>query len=265
MFRTKPDTLSGEPKITVIADTLLHRIAQVREQIAAACARAQRSPDSVTLIAVSKTHPPTAVIEAAQLGLLHFGENRIEEASAKIAQVNTQMNTQVTQTLTWHMIGHVQSRKAEDVIATFDVIPSLDSVKLAERYSRFAEAHHKPVRVLLEVNVSGEASKGGFQAAGWQANSSVRAALWEAVGKLVLLPAVEVIGLMTMAPIVDDMEQVRPVFASLRTLRDALAAEFPASAWAHLSMGMTDDYPVAIEEGATLVRIGRALFGDRTY
>lgn len=241
--------------------TLAERIEQVQTNIAAACTRANRPIESVTLIAVSKTHPADSVIEAAALGLRHFGENRIEEASNKIPAVIAALN----HSLTWHMIGHVQSRKAEDVIAIFDVIHSLDTLKLAERYSRFAGVANTTARVLIEVNVSGEESKSGLEANGWDQDSERRSALWATIQQMVTLPYLQIEGLMTMAPIVDDMEQTRPVFASLRRLRDALAEDFPAGAWSHLSMGMTDDYPVAIEEGATMVRIGRAIFGDRTY
>jgi hypothetical protein len=233
----------------------------VRATIADACARADRPVEAVTLVAVSKTHSPAAIIEAARCGLAHFGENRIEEASRKIPEVNRD----VPHLLTWHMVGHVQSRKAEDVVATFDLIHSLESVKLAERYSRFAAAAGRTTRVLLEVNVSGEDSKSGFDAVDWAQDPIKRQALWAAVRQITGLPHVQVEGLMTMAPIVEDAEQARPVFSALRTLRDALAADFPAAVWSTLSMGMTDDYPVAIEEGATMVRIGRAIFGDRTY
>jgi pyridoxal phosphate enzyme (YggS family) len=244
-----------------VLSTLAERIEQVQGNIAAACQRANRAVESVTLIAVSKTHPAEAVIEAVGLGLQQFGENRVEEASNKIPVVTAATN----HGLTWHMIGHVQSRKAEDVINTFDVVHSLDTLKLAERYSRFAGTAGKPIRVLIEVNVSGEESKSGLAAAGWEHDAERRDAVWSVIRQMTALPYLELDGLMTMAPIVDDMEQTRPVFASLRRLRDALAADFPAGAWSHLSMGMTDDYPIAIEEGATLVRIGRAIFGDRAY
>jgi hypothetical protein len=248
---------TGQPSAT----TLIERITHVREQIAAACARANRPPESVTLVAVSKTRPPETILAAAQCGLTHFGENRIEEAGRKIPEVNRH----APQLLTWHMVGHVQSRKAEDVVATFDLIHSLESVKLADRYARFGEAQGRTVSVLLEVNVSGEESKSGFDAVNWAQDAAKREALWANVRHILALPTVRVLGLMTMAPIVEEMEQTRRVFAALRQLRDALATDFTASAWSTLSMGMTDDYLVAIEEGATMVRIGRAIFGDRTY
>jgi len=161
------------------------------------------------------------------------------------------------------MICHVQSRKAEQVIQNFDVIHSLDSLKLAERYSRFASAAQKNVAVLLEVNVSGEESKEGFDAVDWQQHAEKRESLWNDIRRIIDLPGIHIAGLMTMAPIVDNMEQARPVFSAVRLLRDALAADLPQVKWDTLSMGMTDDYPVAIEEGATMVRVGRALFGSR--
>ncbi|MCC7447402.1 MAG: YggS family pyridoxal phosphate-dependent enzyme [Anaerolineae bacterium] len=240
--------------------TIADRLAAVRAAIAAACARANRPVDSVTLIAVSKTHPPDMLLEAIACGQAHFGENRIEEAAGKIAAVQAQTNVP----LTWHMIGHVQSRKARDVVAAFDVIHSLDSLKLAERYARFVdELKRPPVSVLLEVNVSGEDSKSGFDGSRWQTDQSQRESLWSDIRRIIELPGLRVWGLMTMAPIVDDPEQARPVFTALRALRDALAQDFPQADWSTLSMGMTDDYPVAIEEGATMVRIGRAIFGER--
>ncbi len=240
-------------------ETLAERLADVRANIAAACARANRSADSVTLIAVSKTHPPDVLLDAVSCGQTQFGENRIEEAVSKIQAVEAQ--TPVL--LTWHMIGHVQSRKARDVVAAFDWIHSLDSVRLAERYSRFAVGLERPVPVLLEFNVSGEPSKSGFDGARWQQDRYQRESLWNDIRRIIELPGIRVAGLMTMAPIVEDPEQARPVFVALRTLRDALASSFPAANWAMLSMGMTDDYMVAIEEGATMVRIGRAIFGPR--
>jgi PLP dependent protein len=235
---------------------LAERFAAVRRNIADACQRANRPPGSVTLIAVSKTHPAELVLEAVQCGQTHFGENRIEEAAGKIATISHQTATP----LVWHMIGHVQSRKARDIVSTFQYIHSLDSLKLAERYSRFAAELNRSISVLLEFNVSGEASKSGLDGINWEDRQKP---FWAEVRQIVALPGIRVEGLMTMAPIVDDVEEARPVFRELRRLRDGLAAEFPQASWQTLSMGMTDDYPVAIEEGATMVRIGRALFGPR--
>jgi len=242
-----------------VSQTIAVRVAAVREAIAAACQRAGRSPGAVTLVAVSKTQPPARVLEAAAAGVQHFGENRVEEALDKIVQVNAALAGPVS----WHMIGHVQSRKARYVAQDFALLHSLDSVRLAGRLSRALAEAGRTLDVLLEMNVSGEASKEGWDARRWREDGARRRALWDDVAAVLTMPGLRVRGLMTMAPIVDDMEQTRPVFAALRALRDALTADFPGAGWDALSMGMTDDYPVAVEEGATLVRIGRAIFGPR--
>lgn len=243
--------------------TMIERISAVQTEITAACQRANRPPESVTLVAVSKTHSATEVAEAIQAGLRHFGENRVEEAIHKMPEVAGLATTPIQ----WHMVGHVQSRKARFVIAGFALLHSLDSIRLAERLSRMvteqATTRDSALDVLLEMNVSGEESKYGWNAYNWPDDRSIRQALWDDVARIVSLPGVNVRGLMTMAPIVEQPEKTRPVFVALRELRDALANDFPASDWAELSMGMTDDYPIAIEEGATLVRIGRAIFGPR--
>jgi pyridoxal phosphate enzyme (YggS family) len=155
------------------------------------------------------------------------------------------------------MVGHLQSRKARNAVACFDILHSLDSIKLARRLDRLAAEQGKVMPVLLEVNVSGEASKYGFPL-------SEQAVLEDAVAQVVALPHLCVEGLMTVAFIARDPQEVRPVFVRLRSLRGRLATQFPGSEWTHLSMGMTDDFEVAIEEGATMVRIGRAIFGPRT-
>ncbi|MBI5961075.1 MAG: YggS family pyridoxal phosphate-dependent enzyme [Chloroflexi bacterium] len=235
------------------------RVKSVLAEIAAACERAHRSPDAVTLVAVSKTHSADQVVEAIRAGVRHLGENRLEEALPKMAAVS-QLDAPPAN---WHMIGTVQSRKARQVLDGFSLLHSLDDVKLAERLSRFLVEQDRSLEVLMEINISGEMSKHGWQAYGWQHELLVRQALWDDVAHLLALPGLRVRGLMTMAPIVDDPEQARPVFKALCELRAALANDFPAASWSELSMGMTDDYPVAVEEGATLVRVGRAIFGVR--
>jgi pyridoxal phosphate enzyme (YggS family) len=234
----------------------VERLAAVRTQIEAACARSHRSPDSVTLIAVSKTQPVEVIHAAAAAGLREFGENRVEEAD-KIAVIRAQYPNTV-----WHMIGHVQSRKSAEVIQTYEWIHSLDRLKLANRYAQAAQTG-TPRQLLLEINISGEDSKSGFRADRWRNDPDQRELLWSTVRAVSGLPGLQLRGLMTMAPIVADPELTRPVFAGLRGLRDALRADFPGLRWDTLSMGMTDDYPVAIEEGATHIRVGRALFGER--
>ena len=224
----------------------------VQARIAAAAGRAGRDPAEVTLVAVTKTQSPEIIQEAYDLGLRHFGENRVEEAQTKTGRL--------PDGVTWHMIGHIQSRKARKVASLFQFIHSVDSVKLARRLDRFSAEQRSPLPILLECNVSGESSKYGIAAAGWDQDGDQRAALLAAVAEILSLPNLKTRGLMTMAPIVTDPEQARPVFAALRMLRDALADALPRADWAHLSMGMTDDFEVAIEEGATLIRVGRAIF-----
>jgi pyridoxal phosphate enzyme (YggS family) len=224
----------------------------VQERISAAAGRVGRDPAEITLVAVTKTQSPARIKAAYDLGLSHFGENRVEEAETKIGALPDDV--------TWHMIGHIQSRKAKRVRSLFHLVHSIDSVKLARRLDRLAQEWEVPLSVLLECNVSGEDSKYGFDASRWQEDSSQRDALWSAVGEIVTLPHLEVEGLMTMAPIVADPELARPIFVGLRQLRDALASTYAQCSWRFLSMGMTDDFEVAIEEGATHVRVGRAIF-----
>lgn len=238
--------------------TIITNVMRVRETITEACDRAGRNPADVMLIAVSKTQPPEMIVQAVEAGLQHFGENRVEEAGTKIPVVNELS----PRPLVWHMIGHIQSRKAKEVVPLFQVVHSVDSVKLAGKLSALAVEQGRTINALLEVNTSGEESKYGLQASGWQTHEDVRRRLWSEVEEILSLPGLEVRGLMTMAPIVEDIEQTRPVFASLASLRKALADSFERTL-PDLSMGMSDDYPIAIEEGATMVRIGRAIFGER--
>lgn len=234
-------------------------VAQVQEVIAAACARANRNPSDVTLVAVSKTHPVDDILAAVAAGVRHFGENRVEEATIKCPDVNKHLDLPVV----WHMIGHIQSRKAKDIPSLFQVVHSIDSLKLAEKLSRSLVESGQILDVLVQVNVSGEDSKSGLEAVNWENDSTVQNTVLEAVQHIAGLSNLNVRGLMTMAPIVDDAEQVRPVFASLARLRTVLSEDLQLSL-PDLSMGMTDDYPVAIEEGATLIRVGRAIFGSRS-
>jgi len=233
--------------------TLQANLQRVQDRIAAAAVRAGRDPASITLVAVSKTQPVEQLIRAYELGARHFGENRVEEAAPKIAAFRQAV---ADPTVVFHMIGHVQSRKAADVAARFDRVHSVDSVKLLERLIRFAGQRAAPLSVLLEVNVAGEASKYGFDVTRRdEIDAAVEAAM---MGR----ERVRLDGLMTMAPIVAQAELARPVFRALRELRDELAKHHPAIDLPQLSMGMTDDFEVAVEEGATLVRVGRAIFGE---
>jgi len=229
--------------------SLRDNIARVYERIDAAKRRAGRT-DTVTLVAVSKTQGADNVAAAYREGLRIFGENRVEEAGPKAAAVAALVAPSPLPQ--WHMIGHLQSRKAAAVLPWAALVHSVDSAKLASRLNR-AVPPGQQLPVLLEVNVSDEASKDGF----------APEALAAAVETIVELPGLRIEGLMTMAPLVEDPEETRPVFRQLRLLRDEMARQYPAASWRHLSMGMSDDFEIAIEEGATLVRIGRAIFGAR--
>lgn len=242
---------------------LIHEnLKTTRARIADAALRVGRNPADVRLVAVSKTFPVDAILAALDCGQRDFGENRPEEGAEKIPQVVARLkSTAIGERPVWHMIGHVQRRKANLVVEHFDIVHSVDRPALAQKLSALAYNAGRDVPVLLECNVSGEASKYGFQVAGWERDEAILAQWYADVAALQALPRLRVEGLMTMAPIAEDAEAVRPVFASLRGLRDALREQFPHLALPHLSMGMTDDFEVAVEEGATIVRIGRAIFG----
>jgi PLP dependent protein len=224
---------------------LSENLAGLRRRIAAACDRAGRAPDSVTLLPVSKGQPPEAVQAAAALGLTAFGENRVQEARAKMAQCPGRLR--------WHLIGHLQSNKCRDAVQLFEMIQSVDTPALAEEIDKWAGKSAKRMPILIEVNVAGESSKFG-----WPPERLVA----ELPG-INALPRIEIHGLMTVAPYATDAEKVRPVFRRLRELKaeceQILGAPLP-----HLSMGMSGDFEAAIEEGATIVRIGTAFFGPRT-
>jgi len=234
----------------------------VQQHIADAAARGGREPREVTLVAIAKTFPAETILAAHVLGVRHFGENRVEEAAAKIPLVNQQLSQSpshpITQppNITWHMVGHLQGRKVKDAVALFDIVHSIDSVALAKRLDDRAAVLGKTMPILLEVNVSGEATKYGFA-------PEPREQFFDGVCEILTLCHLDIQGLMTVAPIVANPDDARPYFRALRELRDELRARFPACAWQHLSMGMTDDFEAAIAEGATIVRIGRAIFGER--
>ena len=233
-------------------------LARVEGRISAACARTGRERGEVTIVAVSKTRSVAEIRRAYDVGVRHFGENRVEEAELKVPSLREAF---ASDPAIWHMVGHVQSRKAKRAVALSDIIHSVDSLRLARRLDRFAGEMGRRVTVLLELNVSGEVSKYGFSA--WDDTTCDEFS--EQVGALALLTHLDVRGLMTMAPIVADPEEARPVFRRLGEIRDLLKDRQAFSSWSELSMGMTDDFEVAIEEGATIVRIGRAIFGPRDY
>ena len=242
------------------SDLIRQNLLRVREQIAAAAKRAGRDQARVTVVGVTKTFPLDVVLAGYEAGLRHFGENRPEEGARKIPPANDAVSGPRP---TWHMIGHIQSRKAKLAVAHFDLIHSIDSIKLARRLSRFAAQAGREMDVLLECNLSGETTKYGFPLHNWQDDGAQWRDFFAACAEIVALPGLHPVGLMTVAPIAADPEEVRPVFAALRRLRDELRMRFPVANWRELSMGMSDDFQVAVEEGATLVRIGRALFGPR--
>ena len=218
--------------------TVGERIERVRELIAAACRRGGRSPGAVTLIAVTKGFPPEVVREAVAAGVRDLGENRVQEAQAKIPAL-----PDLPANVSWHMIGHLQTNKVKTVLNLFDTIHSVDSLRLAEEISRRAL---RQVPVFLEVNVSSEPTKQGFSLRDLpRRHEAIRG-----------LPNVDVRGLMTVAPVVDRTEDARPVFRLLRQAAESLGVR-------ELSMGMSDDFDVAIEEGSTHLRLGRAIFQER--
>jgi pyridoxal phosphate enzyme (YggS family) len=236
-----------------VGSELAERVNGVRNTIALAAERAGRDPNEITLVAVSKTFGSAQVVEAAGLGLRHFGENRVQEAADKIPAVASELAARAAPLPTWHLIGHLQSNKARLAVSLFSVVESVDSLALATTLNRLARPRPQPLDVLVEVNVGREASKSGFLP---EELSTVFPRLWE-------LPWLRLRGLMTVAPLVAEAEDARPFFRELRRLRDELLAQEPARELPELSMGMTGDYPVAIEEGATIVRVGRAIFGER--
>lgn len=223
---------------------LAANLSSIRDRISIACERAGRDPATVLLLAVTKTHPPEVVAEAARLGLTLFGENKVQEAKAKIPLCPGRLR--------WHMIGHLQSNKCRDAVELFEMIESVDSLRLAEEINNRAEQASKTMPILLEVNAVGEASKFGYRPE----------QLLSDLPKLNALSRLEIHGLMTVPPYSPVPERVRPVFRQLRELKQK-CEETLGAPLLHLSMGMSGDFEVAVEEGATIVRIGSALFGER--
>lgn len=220
-----------------VAVSIRENVASVEERIARACARSGRTRGEVTLVAVSKTFPAGFVDEAIDAGITEVGENRVQEAREKKPLVRGAAR--------WHLIGHLQTNKAKDAVKLFDVIQAVDSLDLAEKLARAAEAHGKRLDVMLQVNIGDEPQKSGIERADVEAVARQASAL----------ASLRVIGLMAIPPI-GTPEASRPYFRELRSMRDALGLE-------HLSMGMSEDFEAAIEEGSTIVRVGRAIFGSR--
>lgn len=224
------------------------RIAQIRAQIEAAALKCGRLPQEITLIAISKTHPVSAIRSALALGASDIGENRVQEAEQKISEVGRNAAR-------WHLVGHLQANKARRAVQLFDVIHSLDSLELARRLDRLCdEEGRETLEVLVQVDLGHEETKTGID----------ERELTNLIEGLRSLERVQCVGLMTLPPFFDDPEQARPFFRRLRELRGELAAQGAfGERRGELSMGMTNDFEVAIEEGATMVRIGTAIFGQR--
>jgi len=246
-----------------VEQDLRARLDAVLSKAAAAARRAGRQPEEVRLVAVSKTVGAASVAALARLGVRCIGENRVEEAEEKIPAVQDLLGPAASAALRWCLVGHLQSRKAARAVRLFDEIHSVDSVRLAARLERLLASQGGPLPILLEANISGEASKYGLDAGAWPGDAERSARLYAEIEAILNLKHLAVQGLMTVAPLVANAEAVRPVFRRLRELRDALARRWPEHRWQELSMGMSDDYEVAIEEGATMVRLGRAIFGPR--
>ncbi len=236
------------------AAQLRENLVVVEEQIAAACRRAGRSRDEVRLMAVSKMHPALAITEAAALGITLFGENKVQEYSGKAAELGELAGDSKIDV---HLIGHLQSNKAARAAELFASVDTLDSLRLAERLNEAAGKLARTLPVLLEIKLSEEETKSGLAPGSPE--------LQQLLERLPDLPNLELRGLMTVPPYLRDAEAVRPYFRQLRTLRDALASSHGRLNLGELSMGMTHDFAVAIEEGATQIRLGTALFGARDY
>jgi pyridoxal phosphate enzyme (YggS family) len=230
-----------------------NNIHTILDQVHAAATSANRRPDEIKLVVVSKRQPIERIEKAARAGIKIFGENYAEEIEPK-KQALTEFPD-----LEWHMIGHIQSRKARVVAENFDYVHSIDSLNLAVRLNRILEENNAVLPVLLEMNVSSEESKGGWPA--WEAAQWEK--LFPEIEQILQCPRLQVRGLMTMPPLFADPEMVRPYFSRLARLRDFLAARYATLDWKELSMGTSADFQIGVQEGATFIRIGQAILGPR--
>ncbi len=226
-------------------NSIAENLERVRKQMAHAAANAGRAVDEIELVAITKTHPAEKVREAIEAGQTLFGESRVQEARTKIPELPSNIR--------WHFVGHLQKNKIRHALPLFELFHGVDSLALAEEMNRIAADEGMHPRVLLEVNVAGEGSKFGFS------TDKLR----EQMEELLALQRLSILGLMTIPPLADKTEASRRYFVQLRELRDRLQTEFHVDL-PQLSMGMTQDFPIAVEEGATLVRVGTAIFGERS-
>ena len=226
-------------------NSIAENLERVRKQMAHAAANAGRAVDEIELVAITKTHPAEKVREAIEAGQTLFGESRVQEARTKIPELPSNIR--------WHFVGHLQKNKIRHALSLFELFHGVDSLALAEEMNRIAADEGMHPRVLLEVNVAGEGSKFGFSP------DKLRGQMEE----LLALQRLSILGLMTIPPLADKTEASRRYFVQLRELRDRLQTEFHVDL-PQLSMGMTQDFPIAVEEGATLVRVGTAIFGERS-
>ncbi len=226
--------------------SVAQNISDIRERIAAACERAGRQPHEITLIAITKTQPVSAIREAVSAGIKVLGENRVQEAEAKVSNLGAEVS--------WHLVGHLQTNKVKKALSLFSVIQSVDSLRLAQEIQRHAEVSRQTVRVFIEVNTSGEATKFGIEPK----------LAPELAKRIVELQNLRLSGLMTIGALTAQTGIIRSCFQKLHELRDEIReTNVLDTDFLELSMGMTDDFEIAIEEGSTMVRIGRAIFGER--
>lgn len=225
---------------------IFDNVVRVLERIDAAAAKAGRNKEDISIVAVSKTHTVDKIIEAAEAGIDTFGENYVKEAQMKIAAIEQQLK--------WHLVGHLQMNKAKKAVMLFDVIETVDSIRVAQEISTRALSVGKKLKVLVQVNIAEESSKWGV----------LRNDLIPLLNEIALLPGIEISGLMTIPPYTEDLEEARKYFAAMRELRDTInAMNIEGISLIDLSMGMSHDYDVAIVEGATIIRVGTAIFGSR--
>ena len=241
--------------------TITSNIQTIQQQIAQAAEQAGRDSDEITLIAVTKTWPADVVTAVYRAGIRHVGENRVEEFVPKRAEVTAELGADSG--LVWHFVGSLQSRKTDEVADQADCFHALDRLKIARRLSKRLVENGRVLPCFVQVNISGEDNKFGLEADNWEEDKQQRQQLLKSLRQIAQLPHLRIIGLMTMAPWQVEETVIRRVFRRTRALRDWLQAELPDLDLSQLSMGMTDDFLIAVEEGATHVRIGRAIFGER--